>query len=110
MVVLTSKPKDGVIGLAAAEKQKYDIVLNATPVGMHPHVERCIFKDNIPGDLVFDMVYNPPLTKLLRNAQSQSKTIVQGTVMLAAQAARQFEIWTGQKAPADVYRADWSVS
>jgi shikimate 5-dehydrogenase len=50
------------------------------------------------------------MTRLLQNAKEQGKTIIQGTTMLLAQAARQFEIWTGLPAPAEVYNAGWSVS
>ncbi len=87
-----------------------DLLINATPVGMFPNVDESLVEGTITADVVFDMVYNPPITQLLRNAQSQGKTIVQGTAMLAAQAARQFEIWTGKSAPADVYSPDWSGS
>jgi 3-dehydroquinate dehydratase/shikimate dehydrogenase len=85
-----------------------DLLINATPVGMYPNVEESLAEGTIAASVVFDMVYNPPVTQLLRNAQSQGKTIIQGGVMLAAQAARQFEIWTGKPAPADVYTPDWS--
>jgi len=85
-----------------------DLLINATPVGMFPNVDESLVDGTILADFVFDMVYNPPMTRLLRNAQAQGKTIIQGTTMLAAQAARQFEIWTGVPAPANVYSADWS--
>ena len=85
-----------------------DLLINATPVGMYPNVEESLAEGTIAASVVFDMVYNPPVTKLLRNAQAQGKTIIQGGIMLAAQAARQFEIWTGKPAPADVYIPDWS--
>ncbi|MND00427.1 Quinate/shikimate dehydrogenase [compost metagenome] len=49
------------------------------------------------------MVYNPATTALLRQATAQNKKTVSGTAMFLAQAARQFEIWTGQPAPAEVY-------
>ena len=87
-----------------------DLLINATPVGMYPNVDESLAEGTIAARMVFDMVYNPPITQLLRNAQSQGKTIVQGGVMLAAQAARQFEIWTGKPAPAGVYVPDWSES
>jgi shikimate 5-dehydrogenase len=85
-----------------------DLLINATPVGMYPNVEESLAEGTIAASVVFDMVYNPPVTQLLRNAQSQGKTIIQGGVMLAAQAALQFEIWTGKPAPTDVYTPDWS--
>jgi 3-dehydroquinate dehydratase/shikimate dehydrogenase len=87
-----------------------DLLINATPVGMYPNVEESLAESTIAANMVFDMVYNPPITQLLRNAQRQGKTIIQGGVMLAAQAARQFEIWTGKPAPAGVYIPDWSES
>jgi 3-dehydroquinate dehydratase/shikimate dehydrogenase len=87
-----------------------DLLINATPVGMYPNVEDSLAEGTIAAGMVFDMVYNPTITQLLRNAQSQGKTIIQGGVMLAAQAARQFEIWTGKPAPAGVYIPDWSES
>jgi 3-dehydroquinate dehydratase/shikimate dehydrogenase len=87
-----------------------DLLINATPVGMYPNVEESLSEGTLAASMVFDMVYNPPITRLLRNAQSQGKTIIQGGVMLAAQAARQFEIWTGKPAPAGVYVPDWSES
>ena len=77
---------------------------------MFPNVDESLAEGTIAASMVFDMVYNPPITQLLRNAQSQGKTIIQGRTMLAAQAARQFEIWTGKPAPAGVYVPDWSES
>jgi shikimate 5-dehydrogenase len=49
------------------------------------------------------MVYNPPVTRLLRSAIDQGKTVIQGTTMFLAQAARQFEIWTGHRAPSEIF-------
>jgi 3-dehydroquinate dehydratase/shikimate dehydrogenase len=94
----------GVVTLPAAEKQKYDVLLNATPVGMHPDTNRCLFKDNIPGELVFDMVYNPRETLLLQRARAQGRKVVYGCEMFLEQAAEQFEIWTGETAPRAVMR------
>jgi 3-dehydroquinate dehydratase/shikimate dehydrogenase len=87
-----------------------DLLINATPVGMYPNVEESLAEGRIEASVVFDMVYNPPITQLLKNALSQGKTIIRGGVMLAAQAGRQFEIWTGKAAPEDVYSPDWSES
>jgi 3-dehydroquinate dehydratase / shikimate dehydrogenase len=87
-----------------------DLLINATPVGMFPNVDASLVDGEIKAAVVFDMVYNPPITQLLRNAQNQGRTIVQGSTMLVAQAARQFEIWTGKPAPLDVYTPDWSGS
>jgi len=77
----------------------FDVVVHATPLGMYPNVNECFFGDRIPGDLVFDMVYNPVETLLLRRAREQGKEIVPGLEMFIEQAVRQFEIWTGESAP-----------
>jgi len=73
--------------------------VHATPLGMYPHVNECFFNGRIPADVVFDMVYNPMETVLVRNAREQGKTVVPGLNMFIEQAVRQFEIWTGETAP-----------
>ncbi|HJT90238.1 MAG TPA: shikimate dehydrogenase [Bryobacteraceae bacterium] len=77
----------------------FDVVVHATPLGMYPHVQECFFNGDIPGDVVFDMVYNPLETELLKRARQQGKTVVPGLDMFIEQAVRQFEIWTGESAP-----------
>jgi 3-dehydroquinate dehydratase/shikimate dehydrogenase len=79
--------------------RKFDIVINATPVGMWPHADETPFRDTIPGDVVFDMVYNPLETLLIRRAREQGKQVIPGIKMFIEQAVRQFEIWTGEQAP-----------
>jgi 3-dehydroquinate dehydratase/shikimate dehydrogenase len=83
-------------GLAS---ESFDALINATPVGMHPNVNENLFPDKIPASLVFDMVYNPLETALLRHARQQGLQVIQGLEMFLEQAAAQFEIWTGMKAP-----------
>jgi 3-dehydroquinate dehydratase/shikimate dehydrogenase len=80
-----------------------DLLINATPVGMFPMIDVSPLRGPIPADVVFDMVYNPPITRLLRSARDQGKTVIQGTTMFLAQAARQFEIWTGHRAPSEIF-------
>lgn len=77
----------------------FDAVINATPVGMWPNVNESIFDGPIPGDIVFDMVYNPLQTKLIQLARAQGRQVVPGVKMFIEQAIRQFEIWTGETAP-----------
>jgi len=78
-----------------------DILINATPMGMWPKLGQSI----IPKDLlhnrltVFDIVYNPRETRLIIEARERGCTIVYGYKMLLYQAARQFELFTGLKAP-----------
>jgi 3-dehydroquinate dehydratase/shikimate dehydrogenase len=77
----------------------FDAVVHATPLGMMPNVNECFFNGSIPGDVVFDMVYNPLETELLKRARQQGKKTVPGVDMFIEQAVRQFEIWTGESAP-----------
>ena len=82
-----------------AMQRHFDIVINATPVGMWPNVSECPFADKIPGEIVFDMVYNPLETFLIRRALDQGKKVIPGLKMFIEQAVRQFEIWIGEPAP-----------
>ena len=77
----------------------FDALVHATPLGMFPHVDDCFFDAGIPADVVFDMVYNPVETQLIRRARAQGKKVVPGITMFLEQAAQQFEIWTGESAP-----------
>ena len=80
-------------------KRHFDALIHATPLGMFPNVEGCYFQDRIPADIVLDMVYNPLETALVRRAREQGKIVVPGLQMFLEQAARQFEVWTGESAP-----------
>lgn len=80
-------------------QRHFDAVVHATPLGMHPHTDECFFHDVIPGDIVFDMVYNPLETVLIKRAKEQGKEVIPGFQMFIEQAVRQFEIWTGESAP-----------
>jgi 3-dehydroquinate dehydratase/shikimate dehydrogenase len=84
------------------EKHHFDVVVHATPLGMFPHVNECFFNGHIPADVVFDMVYNPVETMLVKRAREQGKTVIPGLDMFIEQAVRQFEIWTGESAPRPV--------
>lgn len=86
------------------------LVVNATPLGMHPLVETTPWEDGRvfgPGQVVYDLVYAPRETRLLREATGRGATPIDGLPMLAAQAARAFRRWTGQALPDEVLRA-WS--
>jgi shikimate 5-dehydrogenase len=82
--------------------------VNTTSVGMHPHIDKSVFDDGMPklsaNSLVFDSVYNPMETKLLRQARAAGARTVGGVEMFVRQAVGQFEAWTGQPAPVDVMR------
>jgi 3-dehydroquinate dehydratase/shikimate dehydrogenase len=77
----------------------FDAIVHATPLGMFPNTNDCFFNGQIPGEIVFDMVYNPLETELIRRARAQGKKVVPGLDMFIEQAVRQFEIWTGETAP-----------
>jgi 3-dehydroquinate dehydratase/shikimate dehydrogenase len=85
-----------------AEVRMFDAVVHATPLGMEPNADKCFFRDKIPAKLVFDMVYAPLETELLKRARRQKAVVIPGIEMFLEQAARQFEIWTGQRAPRSV--------
>jgi 3-dehydroquinate dehydratase/shikimate dehydrogenase len=88
-----------------AEAADFDAVVHATSLGMIPHINQCFFRDRIPSKLVFDMVYTPLETELLRRAKAQRAEIIPGVEMFIEQAARQFEIWTEQRPPRAVMEA-----
>jgi len=85
-----------------AAAKMFDVVVHCTPMGMWPHADECFFTDKIPGKLVFDMVYNPRETMLLKRAKDQGAETIDGLAMFLEQAARQFEIFTGETAPRTV--------
>jgi shikimate dehydrogenase len=78
-----------------------DILINATPLGMWPKTDQSIIlKELLHNRLtVFDIVYNPRETRLLIEARERGCNIVYGYKMFLHQAARQFELFTGLKAP-----------
>ena len=85
-----------------------DVFVNTTSVGMSPNVDASPFGDAPPpmsaDTLVFDVVYNPPVTKLLRQATAAGAKTASGVDMFVRQAAGQFTTWTGRPAPVEVMR------
>lgn len=85
-----------------------DIYINATSVGMHPNVDQSPLIGKLPrwtsDTLVFDTVYNPPVTRLLRQAADAGARTVGGVEMFVRQAAAQFQAWTGMPAPVELMR------
>jgi 3-dehydroquinate dehydratase/shikimate dehydrogenase len=81
------------------EKQ-FDVLINTTPCGMAGIKQAMPIKENeLNAALVFDMVYNPLETPLLKLAHSRGIAVISGLEMFVQQGARQFEIWTGKPAP-----------
>ncbi|MDO8715705.1 MAG: shikimate dehydrogenase [Dehalococcoidales bacterium] len=87
---------------------KADILVNATSVGMSPNtgvspVEADLLR---PGLAVYDIVYNPTKTRLLREAEAVDAKTIGGLDMLVGQGALAFEMWTGQKAPVELMKRE----
>lgn len=86
------------------------ILVNATPIGMRGKamdltpVELPILKTMTNPAIVYDIVYNPRKTILLKDAQSLGLEIIDGCEMLIYQGARAFELWTGQKPPISIMK------
>lgn len=83
------------------------LVINATSVGMAPKTDESPLPARYafpPRAIVFDLVYNPPDTKFLRDAQAHGARAIGGLEMLVYQGARAFELWTGERAPVRVMR------
>jgi shikimate 5-dehydrogenase len=78
-------------------------LVNATPVGTWPGVDRSpLSGEAVRGKLVYDLVYNPPTTTLMKLARGAGADVISGLEMLVGQARAQFEYWTGAPAPESV--------
>jgi 3-dehydroquinate dehydratase/shikimate dehydrogenase len=94
-------------GVHVAEPQMdgFDVLVNATPAGMHGAPEQSAVDDKpLPAKLVFDMVYRPRETPLIARARAQGLRVITGEEMFIHQGARQFELWTGETAPEEAMR------
>ena len=81
-------------------KSNFDVIMNTTPVGMRGVKPTCLLEPKeLNARLVFDLVYNPIDTPLIRMAREKGLPVVTGVEMFVHQGARQFEIWTGKPAP-----------
>lgn len=98
---LARQAKARTIKRADLKKLSFDVIINATPVGMGNPQESPLHEGEIRAKYVFDMVYDPVETKLLKLAKAAGAETISGVEMFVQQAARQFEIWTGKPAPWD---------
>ena len=102
--ILALKPDASVeIGLISQIKGSFDVIVNASPVGMFPKTDACPVSDELIGGCthVFDAVYNPVKTQLISKAEKLGKTAIGGASMLVCQAVKAHEIWDG-----DFYSAE----
>jgi len=84
-----------------------DVIINCTPVGMHPNLDDTPLPPAAfprPGIVLFDTVYHPENTMLLKLGRERQATTITGVDMFLRQAALQFKIYTGLDAPLDVMR------
>jgi len=93
-----------VTNLIDLQPSTFDLIVNTTPIGMTPNIDQSPLLENIklsPHTKIYDLVYNPLETKLVRDARSQGLQATTGLGMLIEQAALAFEIWTKHNPPRD---------
>jgi 3-dehydroquinate dehydratase / shikimate dehydrogenase len=84
----------------ALRSEKFDAILNATPVGMHPHSDISpLSVRELNCRIVMDLIYRPQRTALLNTARKKGIATVSGVAMFVAQGAAQWELWLGRTAP-----------
>jgi shikimate dehydrogenase len=83
-----------------------DLIVNCTPVGMHPNEDATLVPAELfrPEQVVFDVVYNPLETKMLRQAKAKGAKVISGVEMFINQAILQFERFAGEDAPEELMR------
>lgn len=93
-----------IINYSDLQLSTFDLIVNTTPVGMAPNIDKSPLPENIsfPHAAIYDLVYNPRETKLVRDARSQGLKATTGLGMLIEQAALAFEIWTGKNPPREI--------
>lgn len=88
------------LDLADLKRQKFDIIVHATPLGMSPNVEECFFTpQQLNARLLFETVYTPLETRLVKLARGRRIKVILGLEMFIDQAAAQFRLWTGRNPP-----------
>ena len=95
-----------VISVHDLDNRKIDVLINCSPVGMNPDRGQTPFPARLlkPEMIVFDSVYNPIETRLLKEAKAAGCVTVSGVELFVNQAAEQFELWTGKQAPRNTMR------
>jgi shikimate dehydrogenase len=109
-MVTVCRQNDLDLPLGAGQLRECSVIVNATPVGTagrHDATQSIVPLDRDlirKGQIVYDMVYNPMDTQLLRSAKMAGADTVSGIEMLIGQAARSFFIWTGRELPLEAVR------
>ena len=90
----------GVTAVTWPPRANWDLLVNATPVGTWPAVDASpLPRELVRGRVVYDLVYNPAATTLMKLARDAGAEVIGGLEMLVGQARAQFEYWTGVPAP-----------
>ena len=104
---LATAAKAKVVAHADLKKLEFQALIHATPVGQYPKVkESPLQASELHAGVVFDLVYNPMETALVRMARAAGARVIPGIEMFVHQGARQFELWTGKPAPVDDMRRE----
>jgi len=93
------------LNLQIFQLSSLQLIVNTTPIGMTPNVDQSLLPENVSlpkQTMIYDLVYNPRETKLVREARAQGLKATTGLGMLIEQAALGFELWTGLKPPKDI--------
>lgn len=94
-----------VVERSRLQREFFDAIVNATPVGMHPAANRSPLKaGELNCLLLFDLIYRPRVTKLMQLAALRGIETASGVEMFLAQGTAQWEIWTGERAPVEAMR------
>ena len=100
---LARQSKSKVLARGALRKLEFDVIINATPIGMselpQKAAESPLNEKELNARYLMEMVYSPAETKLVKLARAKGIHIISGVEMFVHQGARQFEIWTGKPAP-----------
>jgi 3-dehydroquinate dehydratase / shikimate dehydrogenase len=96
---LARQSKTKYIKRSEVAKQSFDVIINATPVGMDNSKQSPLEEKELNAKYVFDLVYVPAETRLIQMARAKGIQVIPGLEMFVQQGARQFEIWTGKPAP-----------
>ncbi len=103
---LAQRCKGRSIGWGSRHTVPCDLIVNCTPVGMHPHLDETPYEQKHlrPETVVFDTVYNPEHTLFLKQAREAGCRVITGVDMFIGQAALQYKLFTGQEAPTAAMR------
>jgi len=96
---LAKQTKAKYVKRADVAKMSFDVIINATPLGMGSNRQSPLEEKELNTKFLFDLVYVPAETKLMKMARARNIQVIPGLEMFVQQGARQFEIWSGKPAP-----------